>query len=51
MVHTSHTTQTKQTPHTYKLLAGKVARRCPVTGRPYRLAPVQRRAEARRPTT
>lgn len=33
------------------LLAGKVARRCPVTGRPYQLTPVQRRAEARRPTT
>lgn len=33
------------------LLSGRLARRCPVTGRAYQLAPVQRRAEARRPTT
>jgi hypothetical protein len=30
------------------LLAGKLLRRCPTTGRAYQLAPVQRRAEARR---
>jgi hypothetical protein len=31
-----------------RLLSGRVERRCPTTGRPYRLAPVQRRREARR---
>lgn len=30
------------------LLTGRLARRCPVTGRTYQLAPVQRRREARR---
>lgn len=30
------------------LLAGKLVRRCPATGRLYRLGPVQRRNEARR---
>lgn len=31
-----------------RLLGGRVDRVCPVTGRSYRLAPVQRRREARR---
>lgn len=31
-----------------RLLAARVIRECPVTGRPYRLGPVQRRREARR---
>lgn len=33
---------------TARLLSGRSVRRCPTTGRPYRLAPVQRRREARR---
>jgi hypothetical protein len=31
-----------------RLLSGRAERRCPTTGRLYRLAPVQRRREARR---
>lgn len=31
-----------------RLLAGRAVRRCPTTGKAYRLAPVQRRREARR---
>jgi hypothetical protein len=31
---------------TARLLSGRLAKVCPVTGRPYRLAPVQRRREA-----
>lgn len=31
-----------------RLLAARVVRECPVTGRAYQLAPVQRRREARR---
>lgn len=31
-----------------RLLAGRLVKTCPVTGRPYALAPVQRRKEARR---
>jgi hypothetical protein len=39
---------THRVGETARLLAGRVVKACPVSGHPYRLAPVQRRKEARR---